>query len=212
MYRCCDCNVVEKFELKDGNILKIVYDEYAENPLTWTTPKERRATFVMAHRRYMFADEEDSRLFRKNIDYANDMDELFSYYIAENFLGYSYTRFPLEDEDLNTIADWIDTYLVVLPVYMYDHGGITINTTGFSCPWDSEQIGFIYAFKKDFKQGEDIKAYLEGVIKEVNYYIEGNVYGYIVEDKEGNQIDSCYGYYGDYKYILEEFKDELIEE
>ena len=26
---------------------------------------------------------------------------------------------------------------IALPVYLYDHGGITISTSPFSCPWDS---------------------------------------------------------------------------
>jgi hypothetical protein len=38
---------------------------------------------------------------------------------------------------------------IVLPVYMYDHSGITINTTGFSCGWDSGQVGIIYISRKD---------------------------------------------------------------
>ena len=33
---------------------------------------------------------------------------------------------------------------VILPLYLYDHSGITMNTTGFSCPWDSGQVGWIY--------------------------------------------------------------------
>ena len=34
---------------------------------------------------------------------------------------------------------------IVLPVYAYIHGGIAVNTTGFSCPWDSGKVGIIYA-------------------------------------------------------------------
>jgi len=34
---------------------------------------------------------------------------------------------------------------VVLPLYLYDHSGITMNTTGFECRWDSGQVGIIYA-------------------------------------------------------------------
>ena len=34
---------------------------------------------------------------------------------------------------------------VILSLYLYDHSGITMNTTGFSCPWDSGQVGWIYA-------------------------------------------------------------------
>lgn len=34
---------------------------------------------------------------------------------------------------------------IVLPVYLYDHGGLRISTEPFSCPWDSGQIGIVYA-------------------------------------------------------------------
>ena len=37
--------------------------------------------------------------------------------------------------------------IICLPLFLYDHSGITINTTGFSCPWDSGQVGFIYITK-----------------------------------------------------------------
>ena len=30
-----------------------------------------------------------------------------------------------------------------LPLYLYDHSGLTIATTPFSCPWDSGQVGWI---------------------------------------------------------------------
>ena len=34
---------------------------------------------------------------------------------------------------------------IVVPVYGYEHGGFAVNTTGFSCPWDSGRLGIIYA-------------------------------------------------------------------
>ena len=39
--------------------------------------------------------------------------------------------------------------MVILPLYLYDHSGITMNTCGFSCPWDSGQVGWIYASAMD---------------------------------------------------------------
>jgi hypothetical protein len=38
----------------------------------------------------------------------------------------------------------LSSHYARLPLYLYDHSGITMNTTGFSCPWDSGQVGFIY--------------------------------------------------------------------
>ena len=32
---------------------------------------------------------------------------------------------------------------VALPVYLYDHSGVTISTSPFSCPWDSGFFGII---------------------------------------------------------------------
>lgn len=37
---------------------------------------------------------------------------------------------------------------VILPLYMYEHSGISISTSPFSCPWDSGQIGFVLVSKK----------------------------------------------------------------
>ena len=42
--------------------------------------------------------------------------------------------------------------VVALPLYLYDHSGITMNTSGFSCPWDSGQVGWIYCTKKRFRE------------------------------------------------------------
>lgn len=33
---------------------------------------------------------------------------------------------------------------VMLPVYLMDHSGLSVNTVGFGCPWDSGQVGMIY--------------------------------------------------------------------
>ena len=48
-------------------------------------------------------------------------------------------------EELREIYE--DPANIALPVFMYDHSGITINTTGFSCRWDSGQVGIIYMTK-----------------------------------------------------------------
>lgn len=38
-----------------------------------------------------------------------------------------------------------------LPLYLYDHSGITMRTSSFSCRWDSGQVGFIYMTKKNLR-------------------------------------------------------------
>jgi hypothetical protein len=90
---------------------------------------------------------------------------------------------------------------------MYDHSGITINTTGFSCPWDSGQVGIIYISRKDAikEWGKTIctasvvqkaRSCLKAEVETLDQYVTGSVYGYRVLDPEGQQTDSCWGFYG----------------
>ncbi len=91
---------------------------------------------------------------------------------------------------------------IVLPLYMYDHSGITISLTPFSCRWDSGQVGFVQIprekmlkefNKKIFTKKLKEKA-LEIAKREVetlDSYICGNVYGFVINEYE----DSCWGYY-----------------
>jgi hypothetical protein len=96
---------------------------------------------------------------------------------------------------------------VILPLYMYDHSGISISTSPFSCRWDSGQIGFILVSKKKaleefggkkvtIKLQQKLEAILEAEVETYTQYVEGEVYGFQIVDEEGDHIDSCYGFYG----------------
>ena len=101
--------------------------------------------------------------------------------------------------------------IALLPIYMYDHSGITINTTGFSCQWDSGQIGFIYTTNKKLDElgtalGNDeswpdfvkrLEMYLVQEITTLDQYVTGDVYGFRIKDAKGEETDSCWGFYGD---------------
>ena len=94
--------------------------------------------------------------------------------------------------------------IVVLPLYLYDHSGITMNTTGFSCPWDSGMVGCIsadyvnirswYGVKKVTKNLiEKVKDMFRSEVKVYDDYISGNIYTYTIL-KDGEEMDSCGGY------------------
>ena len=55
----------------------------------------------------------------------------------------------LSPGDLRDIVEDLDKY-IILPLFLYDHSGITMSTGPFSCPWDSGQVGWIYAPKQKF--------------------------------------------------------------
>jgi len=105
---------------------------------------------------------------------------------------------------------------VILPVYLYDHSGLVMNTTGFHCRWDGGQVGFIYVKLEDVrreydvqrvsaKRREQVAAHLRQEVQTFSDYIGGAVYGYVIESPNGDEIDSCWGLIGDYEsYCLEE--------
>jgi hypothetical protein len=106
---------------------------------------------------------------------------------------------------------------VILPLYLYDHSGITMNTTGFSCQWDSGQVGFIFISKQKMlleyggkivtkKLKDRVTEYLKNEVETYDQFIMGNVYGFRVfkvENGEEEELDSCWGFYGEDECIDE---------
>ncbi len=111
-------------------------------------------------------------------------------------------------EELESYLYKIEKALIVIPVFMYDHSGLSVNTTGFSCPWDSGQIGFIYVSKESIrneysckrisnKLKEQVKEMLVSEVDSYNQYLSGDVYGFNVTDRQSEEeLSSCYGFFG----------------
>lgn len=102
---------------------------------------------------------------------------------------------------------------VLTPVWMLDHSGITIRSHSFNDPWDSGQIGFAWITKKAARESygwktitpsrcKILKEALESEIKTYDDFLTGSVYGYVIKDPDGNDVDdgSCWGFYGDDGY------------
>lgn len=105
--------------------------------------------------------------------------------------------------------------VVIKPLYLYDHSGITISTSSFNDRWDSGRIGFIFvtrenALKEYGKKRitpaikEKAEKVLDGEVETYDQYLRGDVYGYKVYKvstcDEGHnheeEMDSCWGFYG----------------
>ena len=119
----------------------------------------------------------------------------------------------------NEQREWIEKNIkpaVLLPLYLYDHSGITMNTTGFSCGWDSGQVGWIFVTKEQVRKEYGVKRItkdivdkvtkvLEGEVKTYDQYLTGDVYGYRISQidvcdkgcEHKDEIDSCWGFYGE---------------
>jgi hypothetical protein len=99
---------------------------------------------------------------------------------------------------------------IALPVYTLIHSGIAMKTTDFGDPWDSGQSGIIYTWvnkalkaflrkKMTPKLRERVKATLRAEVKTFGEYLNGEVYGYSVEDEDGDVLDALWGIF-DYDY------------
>jgi len=114
--------------------------------------------------------------------------------------------------------------IVVLPLYLYDHSGITMSTSPFACKWDSGQVGFIYATRESVKKLmgwprisakrlKKVEEILQGEVKEYDAYLTGEVYGWRVKNEYDDVLESCCGYLivtdKDEKRFIEEAKEGL---
>lgn len=139
-------------------------------------------------------------------------------------------RYNLGDKhqmDMGELAEIINRKdVLALPLFLYDHSGITMSTGRgypFNDPWDSGQVGYIYITYEEIRKEYSVKHVtketlekarhlLESEVETYDAYISGQVYGYVVyENEDGDVADSCWGYYGDegYKYAEQEAKSTI---
>lgn len=166
--------------------IKIEQDEDSMSPREW----DNLGKITTWHNRYLLGDEQQK--------------------IGPEWLECLLNDYEYDHEftDRKIILERLQKYIIIMPVYLYDHSGISLSTSPFSCSWDSGQVGFIHVsidqIKKEYgwknltqKRREKIQGYLENEIKTYSDYVEGNVYGYEIYDGD-LFLDSCWGYIGDY--------------
>ena len=93
--------------------------------------------------------------------------------------------------------------LVSLPLWLYDHSGITISCGDREYPyndrWDSSAVGWIvYAKQKNDDEDWREKAFarMRAEVKEYDQYLQGEVYG-ITLYENGREVNNCWDFYGD---------------
>lgn len=112
-----------------------------------------------------------------------------------------------------------DPDLLTWPVYAYIHGGTVLSLGPFNDPWDSGQCGIVYAPKKKVaewfgwkKYRSTLKQKAEEVLKHeldtFQRYLNGDVFGFVIEDPDGEHVDSCWGFYEDPDDLVKTVKAE----
>ena len=84
----------------------------------------------------------------------------------------------------------------IFTVNAYIHSGIALSLGSdypFNDKWDSGVGGFLLVNSKEFTHPEKAA---KGIVEELNQYLNGDVWGYVVETPDGEHLDSCWGFYG----------------
>lgn len=153
--------------------------------------------------------------------------------MAEHFsiMAYKHRSYCLGEETIGDPIDWLESKLnvrpqgiysterlseleerfysdfIALPLYLYDHGGLSISTTPFSCRWDSGKVGYIYVSKETVRKEYSVKVVskktrekvlevLEAEIKEYDTYLTEGYYSFSIEDENEDEVDGCSGFLG----------------
>lgn len=184
---------IKTIQFSDGRTLEIIRDE---DPLNPRTEYDNFGTMVCCHKSYNLGDEKDGL----------------------NGHGIDHTEFGGWDE----MEAWIkheNPDCVILPLFLFDHSGITISTTDAtfqacdSAGWDWGQVGFIFVSRKKVakeygehggRTDEQIEECLRNEVAVYDQYLTGDVYGFILREPScgecsgpGKDGDSCWGFYGD---------------
>ena len=161
------------FKMKDQEgveyTLEVINEDCPESPRAWSN----LCTMVCWHKHYYLGDKHP----------FDDVDEFLQ--------RLCYEILHKENEETYELS-WIDLFkmldesnlILIKPINMYDHGGVTISTSRvypYDDPWDAGYVGFIYVTKKtifeecggiteeNWKERAD--KYLEGEIKTYDDYL-----------------------------------------
>lgn len=158
--------------------------ERDQDPMNPRTDYDNLGRMVCFHRRYTLGDKHD--------------------YNTDHYDGWVALRAAITEGE---------NAVVILPLFLYDHSGITMScsTETFSaCDsacWDWGCVGFIFARREDVlkeyskkriskKTLDNVTKVLVGEVETYDQYLTGDVWGYIIEDDDGEHLESCWGFYG----------------
>lgn len=147
-------------------------------------------------------------------DMFDQLGIIYSNHRNYNPCNHTIDEILVEDEDGNRS---IDSDYIYVPIYCYEHGGITLSTSSFSCPWDSGMFGVMACEKSkaekefgDLSNKENLEKALECLRNEVevwDLYYTGQVFELQVLDENDAVVECICGYYGNPEEVMEEAVD-----
>ena len=171
----------------EKEILKIFQQVYPPDP---RTDYDNLGTIAYKHSRYNLGEEQ----IGDPIEWLEEKLGLQNAYI--------YNNVRLEELESKFFDEFI-----ALPLYLYDHSGLTMRTYPFDCRWDSGKVGYIYVSKQlarieystkriTKKLRNKILDILIGEVEVYDQYLRGDVYEFVIENEHNMHLDSCGGFFG----------------
>jgi len=210
-------------EQKQKAFIKIYREQYPVDP---RKDFDHAGTMVCWHKRYELGDEQPKET---NSDWLQSFTEELP---GGDSVAYWYNRAQDEDNPAysekmmdNAVERTLADHVIMLPLYLYDHSGITMSTSRgypFNCPWDAGQVGWIYITKEDAlktfnrkRVGKRLRLriwdLLEAEVDEYDHYLTGAVYCFNLQDEDGEEIDGCGGFYEDVQSVVKYVRAEYAQ-
>ena len=199
----------EPFHTEELNTytINIYQDEDPINPREWCSNLGNLRTFSASNKRNygLWEDVGDWEDFLRNVGELPPDEEAI--YDENDVLALDIC---LNMEKIKNEAVWF-------PVKFQDYGssGCRLYTESRHNDREDEPSGAIIAHLRDIKKEfsvteispeirEKVETILEQEIKAMDQYLSGECYGFRILDSSGEDVDSCWGFLGDYGYCLEE--------
>lgn len=165
-----------------GYCIDIYYDDNAESPRAWSN----LGTIYTKHPHYLIEEQ-----FTDHFEFEDVFESVSRAKVVFN-------------------KSFLDEY-VALPIFLYDHSGVSISTTNNypDAMWDTSLFGIIAVslemVRKEYgwdnitsERRTMIENQLQSEIEVLNDYYQGDIYGWeVIRMSDNEYIDSCWGYIGD---------------
>ena len=177
-------------------MVSIHQDDDAESPREW----DNAAYLSCAHRRYNLGDYQSTDrvgVLRALVEkYIEDAHAACAKKTAERLT--KRLEFIWENEE--KLLSVLEQYGAVLPLYLYDHSGITMRTAPFSCQWDSGQVGYAAMSRWSYRLHTGKKAFdkmnAEDMIRmevaQYDIYLTGDCYSVEYLQRTENGFDCSF--------------------
>lgn len=117
---------------------------------------------------------------------------------------YSFGDVNTESEVQKVMSEINSANALIIPIYMYEHGGIAFKASPFSDTWDSGQLGIMYVSHEKIihEYGSLSEHSLEraqkvmiGELEDYSKYVNGEIYEYRVLNDDDEELDSERGFF-----------------